>query len=293
MAKFGIPYMGSKGKIAESISMLFPKADNFYDLFGGGFSISHCMLMTKSHRFKNFHYNEIKADVVELVKKAIAGEYSDERFKPAWISREDFFASKDSDAYIRCCWSFGNNQKGYLFGTEIELYKKSMHLAVISDEFDETARRVFGFSEWPSNVKTIKQRRYFLRQKVQFDSKGMRRGALQQLERVQQLQQLERLQQLEQLEQLACYSMDYRDVPILSNAVVYCDIPYFGTADYGEFNHAEFFDWASSRDFPVYISEYEIKDSRFKLIYEVDKRSLLSSKKANVVKSERVYWNGI
>ena len=34
--KYGLPYKGSKNKLAERIVDLFPKADNFYDLFCGG-----------------------------------------------------------------------------------------------------------------------------------------------------------------------------------------------------------------------------------------------------------------
>lgn len=87
--------------------------------------------------------------------------------------------------------------------------------------------------------------------------------------------------------------MDYREVPIKENSIVYCDIPYKGTEDYGEFNHQEFYDWAASRPFPVYVSEYNIDDPRFKLIYSVDKRSLLAADKYVGDKSEKLYWNGI
>jgi len=70
---------------------------------------------------------------------------------------------------------------------------------------------------------------------------------------------------------------------------VYCDIPYFGTADYGGFDHDKFFDWAATRDFPVLISEYNISDKRFKLIYEIDKRSLLSHCKKKLEINQRNY----
>ena len=49
--KYGIPYQGSKTKLIEKIARFFPNADNFYDLFGGGFSVSHYML---KHRSKNY-----------------------------------------------------------------------------------------------------------------------------------------------------------------------------------------------------------------------------------------------
>lgn len=170
-------------------------------------------------------------------------------------------------------------------------------MAVIFDQFDETASKVLGFSSWPSEVKTVKQRRFYLGQKVAFDSKGMSRGELQQLqqlERLQQLEQLQRLEQFERLERLHFTALDYRDVEILPSSVVYCDIPYQGTGCYGNnFNHKDFFDWAASRPFPVYISEYNIDDHRFKLVYTVDKRSEFSVKKSNTIMSEKVYWNGV
>ena len=317
MSQYGIPYMGSKSKIAASIAMNFPVADNFYDLFGGGFSISHYMLENKAHRYKSFQYNEIKSDIVDLVKRAINGEFNYDRYKPEWISKEKFFEVKDTDAKVRCLWSFGNNQRGYLFGEDIEPYKKSMHMAVVFDEFDSLAEEVFGFTKWPAIANTITKRRSYLGQKIEFFSKtkipivlhkfikelrvNSSHKSLEQLKQLQQLQQLEaleRLQQLERVEGLHFYSDDYRNIIIKPNSVVYCDIPYEGTGDKGEggyllkFNHKEFFDWAASRDFPVFISEYSVEDSRFKLVYSVDKRSLLSGKKANDIKSENLYWNG-
>lgn len=89
VAKYGIPYMGSKGKIAEDIISFLPKSENFYDLFGGGFSISHCALISK--KWNNVFYNEINKDTVELVKKAINGDFNYCKFMPEWVSREDFF----------------------------------------------------------------------------------------------------------------------------------------------------------------------------------------------------------
>jgi len=88
---------------------------------------------------------------------------------------------------------------------------------------------------------------------------------------------------------------DYRDVDILPNSAVYCDIPYKNTQGYiSIFNHKEFFEWAITRQFPVYISEYNITDKRFKLIYDIEKRSLMSHDKINCKKmTEKLYWNGI
>jgi len=292
---YGIPYMGSKSDICASVALNFPAAQNFYDLFGGGFSMTHYMLKNKSHRYNNFHYNEIKSDVVDLVKKAINGDFNYDSFKPEWISRDAFFARKDSDAYVRCVWSFGNNQKDYLFSTEIETYKKSLHQAVVFDQFDDTTRQVTKLKEWPKNIASVTQRRLYIRQRIKFDNPKIRPSELHQLQQLQQLQRLQRLQRLEQLEpleRLSFSSLSYEQVEIKPNSIVYCDIPYKGTSDYGEFNHTQFFDWAASRDFPVYISEYKINDSRFKLIYEIDKKTKLSHKGQTAHHSEKLYWNG-
>ncbi len=288
---YGIPYMGSKSKIAPSIAMNFPKADHIYDLFGGGFSMTHYMMMHCQHKFKHFHYNEIKSDIVQLVRDAIAGKYNYDVFKPEWISREDF-ANKLDDPYVCICWSFGNNQGAYLFNPETENKKKSIHQAVVFDQFDSFASKLFGLNKWPSNVKTITQKRLYYGQRLKW---LIAQGKAD--KQLLQLQQLERLQQLQQLERVpggACMtSLDYREVNIEPNSVVYCDIPYAGTADYGGgFSHQEFFDWAASRDFPVYISEYDVPDKRFKLVYTTDKRSMLSQDKYVGNKEEKLYWNG-
>lgn len=54
----------------------------------------------------------------------------------------------------------------------------------------------------------------------------------------------------------------YLDYKHEEGDVVYCDPPYIGTAKYGgrDFDHAEFWDWVRSRDYPVYVSEYTAPD---------------------------------
>jgi hypothetical protein len=81
-------------------------------------------------------------------------------------------------------------------------------------------------------------------------------------------------------------------LPIKDNSIIYCDIPYQGTAEYdGGFDHKAFFDWADALPQPVFISEYNISDPRFKLIFKTSKRSLFSSNKEMNLKTEKVYAN--
>jgi site-specific DNA-adenine methylase len=272
MAKYGIPYMGSKGSHAEQILSLIPEADNLYDLFGGGFSISHCALSSFRKKWKHVHYNEIKADVVDLVIKAINGDFNYSKFKPKWISKEEFKQKKDQDAYIRLIWSFGNNQKNYLFNPELEFFKKSVHNAVVFSEFDQTAKELLGFDRWPDGYGSIKKRRIFyrsaLRGKMRSEFSAKTRHELADLQQLEQLQQLQQLERLQQLEPFSTSSLDYRKVPIKENSVIYCDPPYKGTADYGNgFNSTEFLIWAKEHKTPIFISEYEIKHPGFFRIY--------------------------
>ena len=36
---------------------------------------------------------------------------------------------------VKVCWSFGNDQKAYLYGKSIEPYKKACHFAVVFDDW--------------------------------------------------------------------------------------------------------------------------------------------------------------
>lgn len=123
MTRYGIPMQGGKSKLADWIIDLFPKATHFYDLFAGGCSISHAALL--SGKFEHVHANDI-TDSVKLFEDALNGDldkYEPERFR----TREDFFAEKDSNPFVRIVYSFGNDQYTYLYSREIEPYKKAVH----------------------------------------------------------------------------------------------------------------------------------------------------------------------
>lgn len=292
--KFGIPYQGSKTAVISEIAMCIPGADNFYDLFGGGFSASHYMMARRKRSFKQFHYNEIIPGMCELISDAINGKFNYKVFTPEWISRERFFAEKESNAYIKIIWSFGNNGNNYLFGKDIEEQKRQQHMAVVYDDFYPDFIKIYNFNKWPKGL-TITGKRLFLKEVARRVLRG--RCDLEQLERLEQLQQLEqikRLQQLKRLEQLDVLqltNLDYREVLIKPKSVIYCDIPYKGTGDYGgEFSHDDFFEWAHKQKTPVFISEYNIADDRFYLLKKIKHRSTFGPGK-NTEVCEKLYCN--
>ena len=130
MKNYGMPYMGSKSKILEFIFENLPEADTLYDLFGGGGSVSD--YAATNNKYKKVVYNEYEKLVYETFKKACNGEYKNET---RWISREDFNKLKETDGYVKLCWSFGNNGKAYMYSREVEYWKKAFHFAAVFNDF--------------------------------------------------------------------------------------------------------------------------------------------------------------
>ena len=239
--RYGISYMGSKNKLAERIVAILPKATHLYDVFCGGCAIAHCAAL--SGKFEHIHIND-KSDMPQLFMDAVAGKYRDER---RWISREDFFALKDSDPYVRACWSFGNNGHDYLYSREIEPYKRAVHMMLTADSVTE---RRLAYKEVVRLVPLIKE------------NPAMNLGNMESLE------SLESLERLERLESLFTMSIgDYRDLEIPEGSVIYADPPYKTSTkkdDYGGgFDHAAFYDWCEAQTQPLFISEYEMPEDRF------------------------------
>lgn len=115
---YGVPYMGSKTKIAPDIIRQLPRGERFVDLFGGGFAMSHAAIL--SNHFNSVLYNDFNPLIVELIRKGLRGDYNYSKFKPEFITREMFDREKEKDPYIKYIWSFGSDGQHYLFGKEIE-----------------------------------------------------------------------------------------------------------------------------------------------------------------------------
>lgn len=122
--RLGVPYQGSKNKIAKQIVSFLPPAPVFVDAFCGGCAITHGAML--SRKFGRIVCNDLDDTAQTLFKNAINGVYHDET---RWVSRDDFMALKDSDPYVSICWSFGNNRFQYMYAEGIEPWKKAIHYA--------------------------------------------------------------------------------------------------------------------------------------------------------------------
>ena len=256
--RYGLPYMGSKNKLAERIVALLPKATHLYDVFCGGCAIAHCAAL--SGKWGHIHINDI-SDMPQLFVDAVAGKYRDER---RWISREDFFALKDSDPYVRSCWSFGNNGQDYLYSREIEPYKRAVWVMLTADSVRE--RRQAYREVVRQLVPLIKSKTA----KVRGDN-----------------------QSLESLERLTYSVGDYRDVEIPDGSVIYADIPYRTSTkkgDYGmRFDHAAFYDWCEEQTQPLFISEYAMPEDRFVCVAQWNALCTMSQTSNNTKRTEKLF----
>ena len=288
---WGVPYKGSKSQIVDRLVEAIPykSVDNFYDLFAGGCAVTHKMLL--EGRYKHCYANDIDGRALRLFRDGMDGKYAQET---RWVSREDFFKLKDTDPYISCCWSFGNNQRDYLYSRAIEPYKKACHYAIIYGDFSllrdlypdvsevckEALRKIGGWHE----------RRIKFRSAIRECLKSCSNGSFASLYTSCDEDRLESLERLERLQRLESYEVDYREVGIQPHSVIYADIPYFSTDGYNKqssvvqpFNHGEFYDWCCKQKELVLISEYYMPADRFTEVWNTKHKQSLSATKASSV----------
>ena len=315
-ANYGLPYTGSKSRIAHWVIDQLPRGRVLIDAFAGGCAITHRALL--SQKWQTVIANDINGKYPQLFADAIHGRYRDER---RWISREDFERLKLQDAFVACCWSFGNNLNNYMYSKDIEPYKRALHYAIVFDDFEpmqelmpEVAQAVREAIHCIRNthdrritaqnviVKTLKRLTGDNYAHSIIQSNPLYRSILHSsmgtpsLQSLHSLERLHSLESLESLESLRVTSLSYDEIDIPDDAVVYCDPPYHasdkrlyeGTA--AAFDRVAFHDWCVrvSKTNPIFISEYSIEDDRFEIVAEKQKiTSLASVKSFNV--TERLY----
>lgn len=105
------------------------------------------------------------------------------------------------------------------------------------------------------------------------------------------------LKDFEGLKNATFTCLDYKDVLIPDNAIVYADPPYKNTTGYslGEFDHDEFWEYMRkiSKDHIVLISEQTAPDD-FEIVWEKEQKRALDANKDNMFTiTERLYkWKG-
>ena len=289
--KYGVSYKGSKSKIVDKLAEVIPYRgiDNFYDLFAGGCAVTHKMYL--EGRYKHYYANDIDGQALRLFCDGLKGKYANET---RWISREDFFNLKDCDPYVSCCWSFGNNQRDYLYSRAIEPYKKACHYAIVFGDFSllkDLYPDVGAACEITLNgIVDIHERRIKFRSVIGCKLAERSNSGLMRLSQENDVDRLESLERLERLESFEYSVSDYKAVEIKPNSVIYADIPYISTNTYDgtssvvqPFNHEEFYDWCCKQNELVLISEYYMPKDRFTKVWSTNHvQSLCATKTSSV-----------
>ena len=263
----GLPYQGSKNKVAKKIVEIIKQ--NFgtdkivYDIFGGGGTITaECLINGLDVRYN---------DHCEFITAAFQKVISSDRdwLKTLIVSREEFLKIREKqdktidDELKLLINSFGNNRKDYLYGKSFsdEKYRLAVEIITKHDVFSGYAQtETYRNAARPFDV-----------------GKPVKNQVLQQLGRLQQLERLQQLGQLQQLERLEVTNNDYRAFTDVEGAIIYLDPPYENTdvtgySDSSGFNHSEFYNWAveMARENIVLLSSYTVSDGRFKEVFRFE-----------------------
>lgn len=219
---YGIPYMGSKWRLADWILSYLPDTPIdapkdgervFVDLFAGGCAMTHAAI--KSGRFDKVIANDLSF-APQVFKKAV--EYGAYDWKE-WVSREEFKAldTNTVDGLAKALM-FGFGYKTYSYGysnQKAQIYKNIFECVVNGDA---------------SN------------------------GRCNSLER---LRVFESLHHSCDLSRLVISNTDFANVDIPDGSIVYCDPPYLNTSKYdSHFDYSFFEDWLARIDCPVFVSEF-------------------------------------
>lgn len=323
--KYGLPYKGSKNRLAERIVRLLPRRTNLVDLFCGGCAVSHAALLMG--KFKHIYINDINWMCPTLFMDALQGKYANDT---RWISREDFFRLRDTDPYVAMVWSFGNNMRDYLYSKEIEPLKKAIHYALffsdysLAKELGHDLSFIDPITDMQQRYRAVKQ---YFSQFAHFQQQSFEGGEnqrdwkrwsvskrapsfkkkiykrpweVQHRERTNCVAQMQYQERLHSMPRVAWGGgnlpitpsvLSYEQVVIPPDSVIYCDIPYKGTNIYNgveDFDYERFYTWAESQNAPVFISSYQMPTDRFDCIEEFTHRSTLCATANNLV-TERIF----
>jgi hypothetical protein len=187
-----------------------------------------------------------------------------------------------------------------MYGADIEDYKRSMHQAIVFNEFNETAKSVLGVDKF--YFENIPDRRAAFTKLVRAN-KSAYINKLKQLHHVRSLIQIQHLERLERIQTLSNIksqkhkvtfsSLSYDQVTIKPNSIIYCDPPYVNTGGYGiAFDHKKFYEWVYYNPHPVFFSEYQAP-KQFKTAYIFTHMAKLSPDAGKPRIFEKLFCNDV
>lgn len=217
----------------------FPRLIHSSTSSSEGGAVTHAAML--SGKFRNFLANDLRK-TPQAWNRAVDGigdEY--DRF----ISKEEFLAS--DDMLVKMLWSFGADCRSYAHAGIHELAARM----IMTDTVEER------YSAWLKFLKAV-------------EARGAN-GLYNYVQHISSVTHLRWIKTLEGNQPVTPFNLDYREVKIPKDSLVYADPPYRGTAHYGNrFDNDAFWEWCRTREFPVYVSEREAPDD-FVQIFSVQK----------------------
>ena len=318
---YGLPYKGSKNRIAKKILDVLPAAPVLYDVFAGGCAITHAALL--SGKYSRVVANDINGMIPHAFESAINGGFRNE---DRWISRDDFQRLYKTDPYVAICFSFGNNLRWYCYARDLEPYKRVLHYAIfwkdtgpwrelcpetadalkaaVESETDRHKRRIKAGRAIVTALKTglmngtidpaVMNKSIYRKIRLENDERLQR---LKNLECLQTDESLHRLQSLKSLERITDVDVppcapalnvttgDYSALNFERGGIIYCDPPYKNTRQYhtvGTFDFEAFYSWCEHQANPVFISEYTMPEDRFVPVAAFTVTRKMDTKKSSI-----------
>ena len=138
---YGIPYQGSKGRFAariyRAIAHRHPDARTLIDPFCGGWAVSHAFTLAGW----DVHASDADPYVVALLGRVLSGDGLGE-WATRWVERGLFEECVKRPGLtgladwevglVRVVWSFGIDQRRYLYGRHIAGEKRDLHDRVLA-----------------------------------------------------------------------------------------------------------------------------------------------------------------
>jgi len=329
--RYGIVYMGSKEKILSLIDYIFEREQNkkfFIDLFAGGFAVSGYAIATT--KFEVIA-NDLNEYVIDLYREILSGSEKFEKERLNWISRDIFNDVRDNPhnyprwyvGYVLNVWSFGCNQKDYLYAKDLEENKQAIHKAIVFNGYTLLKHNPLfrGFYEGfikghyvedspysPSGGKRVLFMERF-KMFISTISDENRKAELLRCEQMENISQMEHLDSIKKYvkhqERLKLYNLDWKDLydrlppEVLKNSVIYCDPPYENTKQYrvgSGFDYDKFWNWFRTSPHSIYVSSYtapeDIKPINFEKKLQLLDNGHRGDNKPKKSVNENIYWNG-